>query len=364
MKVSRRAMVLGLGAAAVNRVPPSSAALQQNGRMRFPQDHGSHPDYRTEWWYLTAWLDRTTRPLGLQITFFRSRTRHPAANPSRFAPQQLLFAHVAIADPKNERLLHSQRTARAGLPNDRALVGDLDVSIGDWRLQRLADDGYQARIIADSFRIDLEIRPGAPLWLQGEDGLSQKGPRPEQTSHYYSRPQLQGRARISRREAGRTGTITDHTCLGWLDHEWSNELLDERASGWDWMGLNLDNGESLMAYRVRSLPAGENDHPPIWREASLRRANGQIERLADGLAFEPVRWWRSPRTGTRYPVEMNLRVGARRLQLRPLMDDQELDSRISTGALYWEGAVRVFEASRQIGVGYLELTGYDERLRL
>lgn len=332
--------------------------------LQFPRDHGAHTGYRTEWWYLTGWLDRDRAPIGLQITFFRSRTRHPDANPSRFAPRQLLFAHVALADPQAERLLHEQRAARAGAGNDQVGEGDLAVSIGNWTFARLPDDRYLARIFTDKFRLELETQPDAPLWKQGDGGYSRKGPRPEQASYYYSRPQLRAQARLSRRGPAGFGQPRTLECLAWLDHEWSSELLDDRAVGWDWVGLNLDDGGAIMAFRIRPAPAADGRLDPIWQDGSLRRSDGQVVPLGEKIRFEPTRWWRSPRTGVEYPIEMTLLVANRQLRLRPLLDDQELDSRMSTGALYWEGAVRVFEGAKQTGVGYLELTGYGQRLRL
>ena len=146
----------------------------------------------------------------------------------------------------------------------------------------------------------------------------------------------------------------------WLDHEWSSELLPEEAQGWDWIGVNLDDGGALMAFRLR-----DRGGQALWSAASLRQGDGGSETLAtDAVAFEPLRHWRSPRTGITYPVEWRVRIGRRELLLQPLMDDQELDSRRSTGAIYWEGAIRLSEGGREVGRGYLEMTGYGERIRL
>ena len=131
----------------------------------------------------------------------------------------------------------------------------------------------------------------------------------------------------------------------WVDHEWSSQYLAPEASGWDWCGLNLDDGGALMAFRIRDKAGGTFYAPP-------------------GVAFTPLRTWRSPRTGVHYPVAMRVTAGGRDYELEPLMDDQELDARASTGNLYWEGAVRARRASRQVGRGYLELTGYGAPLRL
>src|SRR5690606_33544114 len=144
----------------------------------------------------------------------------------------------------------------------------------------------------------------------------------------------------------------------WLDHEWSTTVLDERALGWDWIGINLDGGAALTAFRIR----GE-DGSQLWAYASVRDANGRVTQYAPGqVTFIPHRSWRSPRTQAEYPVEMSVEVtnesGTTTWRLVPLQDDQELDSRASTGAVYWEGAVTVQHDENIAGRGYLEMTGY------
>lgn len=349
--------------------------------LEFPRDHGAHPEYRTEWWYLTGWLENGTQPLGFQLTFFRTRTRHSADNPSRFAPTQLLFAHAALANAQTGRLIHDQRAARVGMEHAQFATRNTDLRLGDWTLQLHDGHRYRAAVHAREFNLDLELStPDAP-WLQGEQGFSRKGPRPEQASYYYSRPQLQVLARValreardSRRSAASASAVNASALRGvaWLDHEWSSEILDLNANGWDWAGLNLDNGQSLVAFVIRaagpavpsSEPAPQTRPPAIWSYAALRERNGSVTHFGREVMMAPLRTWVSPRTAIRYPVAMSVALAGRSLTLEPLLDDQELDSRASTGAIYWEGAVRVHENGRPIGRGYLELTGYGERLRL
>ena len=146
----------------------------------------------------------------------------------------------------------------------------------------------------------------------------------------------------------------------WLDHEWSSEYLDAAAVGWDWVGMNLDDGAALMAFRIRDAKGGQR-----WAGGTLRGSGGQVQILQPAdIAFHAGRRWVSPRTGIGYPVEWSIRAGDRQIDLAPLMDDQENDTRLSTGAIYWEGAVRAYEKRRLVGRGYLELTGYGEALRL
>jgi predicted secreted hydrolase len=321
----------------------------------FPRDHGSHPDYRTEWWYVTGWVTHAQgEHYGVQITFFRNRPRLQEDNPSRFAPRQLLFAHAALADPRYGRLRHDQRAAREGFGLAQAAQQDTDVRLDDWSLRR-EGERYDARIVSREFALELSFRPTQPLLLQGEHGVSRKGPLPAQASYYYSRPQLAVSGHVT---AG--GARIAVSGLAWLDHEWSSEILAAGAAGWDWVGLNLDDGAALMAFRIRAKDGGR-----LWAAGTYRDARGHARALSpEEVVFEPLRQWRSPRTGVAYPVAMRVRAGELRFDLEPLMDDQELDSRASVGTIYWEGAVRAVRAGQRVGAGYLELTGYWQPLRV
>lgn len=352
------------GAGAAEAVEPAPYEPVQPGRpLVFPRDLGAHPSYRTEWWYITGWLrDAAGIERGFQLTFFRVRTRIGEDNPSRFAPTQLILAHAAVADPQTGRLRHAERAARAYPGMAGAEQGRTAVHLGDWRLdggeQPLS--AYRSRIEAEEFGFSLEFVPDRAPQPNGRDGFSQKAPDPVNASHYYSRPQLAVRGRL--RLDGSEREVEGHA---WLDHEWSSELMPAGARGWDWIGINLHDGRALMAFQMRDAAGAA-----IWAGGTEATADGARRSLDAGeLRFVPGRRWRSPRTGASYPVEWELQLAdGRRLRLRPLMDDQELDSRRSTGAVYWEGAVRVFVddggGGREIGQGYLEMTGYADRLRM
>jgi predicted secreted hydrolase len=335
--------------------PAVPAPVLPGHALAFPRDLGSHPQFRLEWWYITGWLETSSHErLGFQVTFFRTRPSMQENNPSAFAPRQLLIAHCALSDPGHGRLWHDQRIRRAGLGLAEAAEDDTRVWIDDWRLERRGSI-YQAQLQAVDFSIELQLSPTQPPMLNGEQGFSRKGPSPPAASYYYSLPHLRVSGHVARNS--RAAAVTGEA---WLDHEWSSEYLDPAAAGWDWVGINLDDGAALMAFRIRDR-AGLS----YWAGATLRGADGTVHTYAGGdVEFTPRRRWRSSRSAVEYPVSIELRVGARRLRLEPLLDDQENDARLSSGALYWEGAVTAYEDNRATGRGYLELTGYDRPLSL
>ncbi len=357
MALSRRGFSLLALAVTAN---PAMAAhvdyprVRPGAQLRFPADHGAHPEHRTEWWYLTGWL-RTAggEPNGFQVTFFRTRPDVDPANPSAFAPRQVLFAHAALSDPKVGRLAHAQRVARAGFGLAEARVGDADIRIDDWRFWRMADGRFRTRVGGTEFQMDLTVAPTQPPVLQGEHGFSRKGPALEQASYYYSLPHMQVSGML--RRGGRLESVTGEA---WMDREWSSSILGADAVGWDWTGLNLEGGGALTAFQVRDA-SGQS----LWAGGSLREAGNMMAFAPADVWFEPIQRWRSPRTGATYPVEQRLSVktpgGVRIWRIRPLFNDQELDSRAGGGPVYWEGAATV-----EGGRGYLELTGYAAPLRM
>ena len=342
-------------------------ALPQDERvrarpLRFPADFGAHPKTRTEWWYVTGALQSGAARWGFQVTFFRSATGLDSDPPSRFAARQLLFAHAALTDVGAGRLRHDQRIAREGFGIAAADVADTAIVLRDWQLRR---DGppdasrYRADVASDAgggFGLALELRATQPLLLQGDAGYSRKGPRPGQASHYYSEPQLAVSGRLTR--DGQAHRVTGRA---WLDHEWSDTLLDNEAVGWDWIGMNLDDGAALTAFRLRRA-----DGSALFAGGSFRPAGGALRNFgADEVSFTPGRVWTSATSRARYPVEWRINTPVGRFSTRPVLDNQELDSRQSTGSIYWEGLSELFDgAGQRIGAGYLELTGYAGALRL
>ena len=324
-------------------------------RLQFPHDEGSHPEFRTEWWYVTGWLKTTDqRELGFQITFFRARPDNVANdNPSSFAPKQILFAHVALSDPAEKKLMHAERVARAGLGLAEAKTSLTHVWINDWSLQQNGNR-YFASIATPEFHFQFVFDADQAPILNGDRGYSQKSPHPLAASYYYSIAQL----KVS-------GTLTQHgkpqviTGVAWLDHEWSSEYMDSHAAGWDWAGINFDDGGALMAFRMR-----DKTGQPLWAGGTYRSADGTTRILKpEQIKFTPMKQWRSPRSGAEYPIVMGLHASDNDSLLAPLLDDQELSSADAKRATYWEGAVNVLKDGKRIGRGYLELTGYAKAMK-
>ena len=354
--------------------------IRRGRSLMFPRDHGAHLEARTEWWYVTGWLGAgdvaAALPThGFQITFFRSRPAiglqatgaTPSAAPGaatasaagRFEPRHLLFAHAAVTDLAGARHLHAQRIARwNGDPaagRSRAALDRGDVHLDGWSL-RDTGTAWVAEVPGRDLGLTLTLRRTQPLLLQGDAGYSRKGPLESHASHYVSEPQLAMEARVSLR--GRTEAARGRA---WMDHEWSDEYLAPGAVGWDWIGFNLFDGSALTAFVLRRA-----DGSPLWAGGSFRPA-GQPARAFDAgeVRFTPGRRWRSPATAASYPVQWQVESPAGRHTVRALMDAQELDSRGSTGTVYWEGLSELLDAQgRRVGLGYLEMTGYAAALKM
>ncbi|MDB5960464.1 MAG: hydrolase [Massilia sp.] len=345
-------LMFGSHTGAAQAAPVAYAPVVPGKALQFPADFGAHPDFKTEWWYVTGWLQRADgKPLGFQVTFFRSRTGAADANPSAFAARQLIVAHAAVSDPAVGLLVHDQRSGRQGFDLNYARSGITDLKLGDWTMRRGADGAYVVAVKSRQLDLQLTLSPTMAPLPQGDRGYSQKGPQARHASYYYSEPQL--KVTGSAGGAAVTGSA-------WLDHEWSSEALDPAASGWDWVGANLADGSALMAFQIRARAGGK-----LWSHAVLREASGKLTQYGPGqVDFTPRTLWKSPASGAVYPVATTIRTGAIEWRLTPLQNDQELDSRRSTGAIYWEGAVTLERDGRPAGHGYLEMTGYGKPMTL
>jgi predicted secreted hydrolase len=321
----------------------------------FPQDHGPHPEFRNEWWYVTGNLDNEDgERFGFELTIFRfALTPSVSASKSAWRTNQVYIAHLAVTDADNKRFYVAQRYSRGAAGLAGAQAKPFRVWIDDWEIAGKAETGTWHLIADDEdFGIDLELRALKPPVLNGIDGLSQKSADPSNASYYYSitRLQTEGSLRIGENDYTVSG-------LSWLDREWSTSALAADQVGWDWFALQLDDGSELMIYGLR-LENGTRDPASAGTFVS---ANGVTTHLAyDDVEISVLEEWSSPEGGS-YPSRWLLRVPRFGLELNvtPVISDQEL----FTTVRYWEGAVDVtgeHELRPVEGRGYVELTGYAE----
>lgn len=320
----------------------------------FPRDHGAHPDFRDEWWYVTGNLDGDGgRRFGFQITFFRrSLTPHPAQRASHWAADQAYMAHFSITDAANNRFHAFERRARGALGLAGAHTAPFKVWLEDWRMQAEQGDDLPWVIAAreGDQALRLVVRNEKPPVAQGEQGLSRKSPEPGNASYYYSVTRLRAEGVVTL--AGQAFPVHG---LAWLDREWSSSALAPYQAGWDWFALQFQDGTELMYYHLRRKDGGIDPHSPgsrIDRDgAKSVLAQGDVDLAVTGQ-------WRAP-GGALYPAGWRMAVKPlnKTLIIQPVVADQELRG----GARYWEGAVDVFDAANAghpIGRGYAELTGY------
>lgn len=337
----------------------------------FPDDHGPHPGFRTEWWYFTGNLEAPDgRRLGYQLTLFRNALAPPGealeARASAWATRHAWLAHFAVTDAGTGTFRSADRLARGavGLAGAEVGEGGLRAWVGDWSVEPVpatraggeAGGGLgtlRLRASQEGAAVDIVVTPlGRPV-LHGDRGLSKKGGGEGNASYYYSLPRLATRGTV--RLEGEHLAVEG---LSWLDREWSTSALGTGQVGWDWFSLQLSDGRDLMLFRLRRR--GGEDDPAS--SGTLVEAGGETRHLRAGATeVEVLDRWRSPRSGALYPSSWRIRIPAARLDLTltPLVADQELD----VGFRYWEGAVEVTGTSGGgpvAGRGYAELTGYAE----
>lgn len=329
------------------------ARAAQPRTFRFPEDHGPHPGFRNEWWYITGNLDdEDARRFGFELTIFRFALAPTApASESAWRTNQVYIAHLAVTDAEHKDFHVAQRYARGAIGLAGAQKAPLRVWIDDWELAaQSGSEVWRLRADDDQLGLNLELLALKPPVLNGIDGLSQKSADPNNASYYYSMTRLQTNGQL--RIGDNNYTVSG---LSWLDREWSTSALAGDQVGWDWFALQLDDGSELMLYGLR-LRDGS------WDPASAgtyTRASGDATHLAaDDFEISVLDTWESPAGGT-YPSGWLLRIPRLNLQLTvtPVISNQEL----FTTVRYWEGAVDVEGRRDQQpmdGRGYVELTGY------
>lgn len=358
--------VLCLALAACSEAPPpaSVSVTEQLGgapaegflraetprEFRFPADHGPHPGFRNEWWYLTGNLDGAGgQRFGYQATFFRiALDPRPASRDSPWAASEAWMAHLAVSDAATATHRGVERFARGAAGLAGATAAPLRVWLEDWTLD--GDDAgarWRLRATADDFALDLTLQPIRPPILQGDAGLSRKSVEPGNASYYYSLPRLETRGTVTLGDAR-------HAVAGlsWLDREWSTSVLGADQAGWDWLALQLADGHDLMYYRLRRADGSVD---AMSRGSLVDGAGARVD-LGPELDLRPVRHWTAP-DGRRYPVEWALRLpqSPEELRVAAAFDAQQM----ALAVRYWEGMVDVRDAAGTLrGRGYLEMTGY------
>lgn len=334
------------------RTPDGFRVALPGHRFEFPRDHGNHPEFRTEWWYWTGHLQDTEgRAYGFQLTFFRQASP-PAAwkGTATWRSDQIHLAHAALTDLHETRFHTEERLDRGGLMAGTA-EGTASVFHGSW-----SADLHRLRFQVRGHRLDLRLEALTPPVIFGEEGVSRKGADPTAASHYVTFPRL--RATGSLQAPGHP--IQAVTGLAWMDHEWSSNQLDASQVGWDWAGIQLHDGRSLMAYRLRRADGSQDP----WSSATLVDAGGRITARTRSFRMEAAGSWVSPRSRARYPLPLRLEAFGEVWTLEPLLADQELGAERAGGITYWEGACRVRDAAGQDrGRAYVELTGYAHSLK-
>jgi predicted secreted hydrolase len=343
--------LLPLLALAARYAPPAP------GPAQLPKDHGAHDDARLEWWYVTGHLSGASGRSGYELTFFRTgATDEPkGARSSALAARDLFLAHFARTDVNGRRFAFSERAHRSGVEAAWAREGRLDTANEDWRL---VDVGGAVALFArdGEDELSLLLTPEKPAVTHGADGLSRKGAEKDAVSKYVSLTRLKTTG--WRTKGGVSEAVTG---LSWFDHEWGPGGLGEGVAGWDWFALQLADGRDVMIYRLRKA----DGRATPWSSGTLVEKSGASRNLGvSDVSIDVAARWTSPLSKASYPARWTVRIPSASLVLDvvPLLADQELVTRKSTGVTYWEGACDVRdEKGASIGSAYVELTGYASR---
>ena len=326
-------------------------------QFAFPEDHGPHPEYRNEWWYVTGNLDGpAAERFGFELTLFRfaltplSVAEHRDA--SAWRTDQMFIGHFAVTDVARQKFHVAERYSRASIGLAGARVSPFRVWLEDWSLASIEDSSsaWRVRATTDDIELDLTLTPLKAPVLNGQHGLSQKADRPGNATYYYSVPRLhsEGTLQID-------GTVFPVSGLSWLDREWGSSALSPEQQGWDWFAMQLSDGSDLMFYSLRKFDGSQDAHSAgTW----VNRQEHSLSLGAEDVTIEVLEYWDSP-LGGRYPAAWRILIPLLDLdlQLEPVLNAQELNTRLR----YWEGAVDVRGQKAGVAIdgrGYVELTGY------
>jgi len=322
----------------------------------FPRDHGSHPDFKTEWWYFTGNLTaKDGRAFGYQLTFFRQGIQSDEGDIiplSRFVTRDVKFAHFAVSDLSTGKFHFFQKLSRGSYGEAGFGKGTQLAWIDDWSCELTGEHTFRLRAAKDDIALDLRLASVKPPVIHGTNGISQKAAGEGRASHYYSLTRLasDGILRIGNEEFAVNGQ-------SWFDHEWSTNQLAENQVGWDWFSLHFDDGSELMLFQLRTKDGGRDS----FSSGTFVDAGGTATPInhAD-FTLEPGKLWKSPETGGKYPVAWQITIPRLDLKIdvQAALDDQELRLK---PIVYWEGAIRATGTAHGRDLkasGYLEMTGY------
>ncbi len=324
----------------------------------FPKDHGSHPEFRTEWWYFTGNLrDQEGSRYGYQLTFFRQALRKELPQKGNvWSIRDVYLAHFALTDVSGGRFFFSDRISRSGPGLAGSKVARMDVWLLDWAA-RMEEGVISLKAQDHDKAISLELVPRKPPVLHGENGLSRKGSALGQASYYHSFTNLETRGHILLKEKGKELVVEG---ISWFDQEFGSNQLAGNQEGWDWFALHLSDGRDLMIYLLR------------LKDGSIQPASSGTIVEKDGN-WNHLPWthfqvtvlerWKSKKSGANYPSRWVIKIPGQGidLEIKSLLPDQEINSEGSTGVVYWEGAVegKGVSAGKPIECeGYVEMTGY------
>ena len=367
VRIGLTVILLGSAGIILSDVTPAGTTSNQSFRMatpgylyQFPRDHGSHDEFRTEWWYYTGHLKAANgRRFGFQLTFFRRGIDPHSIRtlPSRWTIRHLYLAHVSLSDLDGGRFHYGEKISREGLGKAGAESGHLHVWIDQWSVEA-QETTHRLQAAHGNFSIDLTVAPLKLPTIHGHDGISRKGEEKGQASHYYSLTRLatQGHLSLNNETFDVEGT-------SWMDHEFGSSDLGEDVVGWDWFSLQLKDGRDLMLYQLRRGDGSADGAS----SGTIIEAGGKATFLSSAeFSIKPLSSWTSPTSKARYPARWRLTCPSIHLdvEIAPLLADQELVTRRSTQVTYWEGAVQARGPATNptvMGQGYVELTGYAER---
>jgi len=331
----------------------------------FPQDHFSHPEFKTEWWYYSGHLySQEKKSYGYQLTFFRTGLNRETKQKSKWSIHDLYFAHLAITDESKKKFGYLEKISRgslgeAGASSYKASEKTFRIWIEDWSIEGKgpAMQNHSLKAGDKNFGIELLLTPEKNPVIHGQNGISQKAEGEGYASHYYSisRLKTEGKIFLQNKDIPVQG-------ISWMDHEFGSSQLREYQAGWDWFSIRLVNGMELMFYQIR------------WKDGKVDPYSSGTIILPDGthqhltkkeFQIEVLDQWKSPKSSAVYPSKWKIKVPGHQIELTlsPTVKDQELITKESTRVTYWEGSVKVeakYQGSSINGMGYAELTGYAE----